>query len=398
MSKSISLNASDSRAHRQVPDKAPAWAAVMAVASMAFLAFVAGAAIMHFGVFPMDPLRRAFSGGAALYEGMTAYNDRTQTDFWADARTEKRGVTRYDPARAANGLTLYSSAHEQSAYLMDMQGKVVHRWHLNFSALWDDSAAVKQPRGDDFIHIEKAQVLPNGDLIALYTAIGDTPWGYGIAKLNAQSQVIWKYLGQAHHDFAVDDAGNVHVLTQQVEETDLPGFAHLPKPRIDDFLVTLSPDGTGAHIDPADGCVRRIALRPPPLFLLAGILHQRRLPARQLGRHPERPGARHAGQPRRPSADLVPGDQHGRRWSIRRAGRWCGRRAAPGCASTTRRCCRRHPAAVRQRGQRAGQAPRACSSSTPPPRASCGAMPAGTASRWRASRAPARPALPTATP
>jgi hypothetical protein len=241
MSKSVSRTVPASR--RQDPDKAPAWASALAVAGLAFLAFVAGAAIMHFGVFPMDPLRRAFSGGAAVYEGMTAYNDRTMTDFWADARTEERGVTRYDPARAENGLTLYSSAHEQSAYLMDMRGKVVHRWHLDFSALWDASAAVKHPRGDDFIHIEKAHVLPNGDLIALYTAIGDTPWGYGIAKLNAKSEVIWKYLGHVHHDFAVDDAGNVHLLDQKVVESDLPGFAHLPKPRIDDFLVTLSPDG-----------------------------------------------------------------------------------------------------------------------------------------------------------
>jgi hypothetical protein len=241
MPKSLSNAAPAS--HRQDRDTAPVWASILAVGGLAVLAFLAGAAIMHFGVFPMDPLRRAFSGGAAVYEGMTQYNDRTQTDFWADARTEQRGVTRYDPARAENGLTLYSSAHEQSAYLMDMQGKVVHRWHLDFSALWDDSAAVKRPRGDDFIHIEKAHVLPNGDLIALYTAIGDTPWGYGIAKLNAKSEVIWKYLGHAHHDFAVDDAGNVHLLDQKVVESDLPGFAHLPKPRIDDFLLTLSPDG-----------------------------------------------------------------------------------------------------------------------------------------------------------
>ncbi|NJO34800.1 MAG: hypothetical protein HC869_18465 [Rhodospirillales bacterium] len=239
MSKSLPYDTSRSaaHAHRQDPDKTPAWAIVLAVAGLAFLAFVSGAAIMHFGVFPMDPLRRAFSGGAAVYEGMTQYNDRTQTDFWADARTTQRGVTRYDPARAENGLTLYSSAHEQSAYLMDMQGKVVHRWHLNFSALWDDSAAVKQPRGDDFIHIEKAEVLPNGDLIALYTAIGDTPWGYGIARLNARSQVIWKYLGHAHHDFAVDDAGNVHVLSQQVVETDLPASPSC-QAAIDEFLVT----------------------------------------------------------------------------------------------------------------------------------------------------------------
>jgi hypothetical protein len=225
------------------PDKAPLWATIMAVASLLFLAFVAGAAIMHFGLFPMDPLRRAFSGGSALYEGMTGYNDRFTTDFWADARTDQRGVTRYDPARAQNGLTLYSSTHEQAAYLMDMQGKVVHRWQMNFSALWDESAAVKNPRSDEFIYIEKAQVLPNGDLIALYTAIGDTPWGYGIAKLNAKSEVIWKYLGHAHHDFEIDGAGNIHVLTQQVTETELDGFAHLPKPRIDDFIVTLSPEG-----------------------------------------------------------------------------------------------------------------------------------------------------------
>jgi hypothetical protein len=225
------------------PDKAPLWTAIMAIASLLFLAFVGGAAIMHFGVFPMDPLRRAFSGGAALYDGMTAYRDPYGTDFWADARTDKRGVTRYDPARAENGLTLYSSTHEQAAYLMDMRGNVVHRWQMNFSKLWDESAAVKNPRSDGFVYIEKARVLPNGDLIALYTAIGDTPWGYGIAKLNAKSEVIWKYLAHAHHDFEIDAAGNIHVLTQQVRETELPGFAHLPKPRIDDFIVTLSRDG-----------------------------------------------------------------------------------------------------------------------------------------------------------
>lgn len=224
-------------------DKSPLWVTIMAVASLLFLAFVAGAAIMHFGIFPKDPLRRAFAGGAALYEGMTGYEDRYMTDFWADARTEKRGVTIYDPTQAQNGLTLYSSTHEQAAYLMDMEGNVLHRWQMNFSDLWDETAAVKHPRPDAFIYIEKAHVLPNGDLIALYTAIGDTPWGYGIAKLNASSEVIWKYLAHAHHDFEIDEAGNIHVLTQQVTESELEGFAHLPRPRIDDYIVTLSPDG-----------------------------------------------------------------------------------------------------------------------------------------------------------
>lgn len=225
------------------PDKAPLWSTSLAIIGLLLLAFITGAAIMHFGIFPKDPLRRAFAGGAALYESATGYDDRYLTDFWADARTDRRGVTIHDPARAQQGLTLYSSTHEQAAYLIDMQGNVVHRWQMNFSALWDKSAAVEHPRSDEFVYIEKAQVLPNGDLIALYTAIGDTPWGYGIARLNARSEVVWKYLGHAHHDFEVDAAGNIHVLSQQVSETELAGFAHLPKPRIDDFIVTLSPDG-----------------------------------------------------------------------------------------------------------------------------------------------------------
>lgn len=225
------------------PDAMPPWAATLAVLGLLVLAFLAGAAVMQFGLFPQDPLRRAFSAAAALYDAATGYDDPTATDFWADARTDRRGVTRYDPARAQNGLTLYSSSHEQAAFLIDMQGNVLHRWQMRFSALWDESAAVRQPRPDAFVFLEKARVLPNGDLVALYTAIGDSPWGYGIARLNARSEVVWKHLGHAHHDFEIDDAGNVHVLTQQVSESDLPGFAHLPKPRIDDFLVTLSPDG-----------------------------------------------------------------------------------------------------------------------------------------------------------
>jgi hypothetical protein len=94
MIKSLSRTApASTRACRRDPDKAPAWANVLAIASLAFLAFVAGAAIMYFGVFPMDPLRRAFAGGAALYEGMTQYNDRIPIIFW---------VQRIDPERYFN--------------------------------------------------------------------------------------------------------------------------------------------------------------------------------------------------------------------------------------------------------------------------------------------------------
>src|SRR3546814_8334429 len=56
----------------------------------------------------------------------SAYNDPLETEFWQPARSDARGVVRYDPARAQNGLTLYTSGHDQGAFLIDMDGRVVH--------------------------------------------------------------------------------------------------------------------------------------------------------------------------------------------------------------------------------------------------------------------------------
>ena len=206
-------------------------------------------------------MRGAFQGGMALYDQMTAYNDPIETDFWKPARTTARGVMRHDASRAQRGLTLYTSGHAQQADLIDMSGSVVHRWSLPYSRLWEKGAAVGKPRPDPFIHIEKAHAFPNGDLLALYTAAGDTPWGYGLAKLDKDSNIIWKYLAHAHHDFAFDSAGNIFVLTHEISKADIPGFKHLKKPRIDDFIVKLSPDGrelkkmwlTGAFVQSSFG-------------------------------------------------------------------------------------------------------------------------------------------------
>ena len=216
---------------------------IAAVACIAFLAFIAGSYTMYRGIFPADTFRGAFQGGIALYDQLTLYNDPYDTDFWKAARTSVRGVLRHDTSKAREGLTLYTSAHTQSAFLIDMNGRTVHEWTLPYSKVWDKSGAVTNPRPDAFIHIEKAHAFPNGDLLALYTAIGDTPWGYGLVKMDKDSNVLWKYLAHAHHDFTFDHEGNIYVLTQEISKENLPGFPHLKKPRIDDFVVKLSSDG-----------------------------------------------------------------------------------------------------------------------------------------------------------
>ena len=64
-----------------------------------------------------------------------------------------------------------------------MTGEVLHEWQLPFSAIWDDTAQVGSPPRS-MIHYRNAYLYPNGDLLAIYEAVGDTPWGYGLAKMD----------------------------------------------------------------------------------------------------------------------------------------------------------------------------------------------------------------------
>ncbi len=216
---------------------------IVLVLAVAFLGFVAGSFVTFKGVFPAKPLTDAFRGGLALLDKETQYNAPFPQELWQPARTEAKGVTVYDPARAQNGLTLYSAGDGQKVRLISMTGEVLHEWYLPYSAVWDDSAAVRHPQPDSQIYVEKAHLLPNGNLIAIYVAVGDSPWGYGMVEMDQDSKVVWKYLQQTHHDFDVGPDGRIYALTHAIRTDVVPGQEHLAPPRIDDYAVVLSPDG-----------------------------------------------------------------------------------------------------------------------------------------------------------
>jgi outer membrane protein assembly factor BamB len=152
-------------------------------------------------------------------------------------------VTVHIPGTAQVSYTLYTSGHAQKAFLIDLEGRVVHEWGVPFDMVWDETAAVRQLRPPSQIYIDRAIPYPNGDLLALYAAVGDTPWGYGLVKMDKDSNVLWKYLGRAHHDAAVAPDGKVYVLTHEVGQDVIEPALHLKPPRIDDYVAVLSPEG-----------------------------------------------------------------------------------------------------------------------------------------------------------
>ncbi len=91
---------------------------------------------------------------------------------WSNRPT---GVTHYDPPHAYRGYTLFSANGGDDAYLVDMEGHFVHRWHSGQG-------------------INYGFLLPNGNL--LFRTNGSLPGLPGsdaIVELDWDGELVWEY-------------------------------------------------------------------------------------------------------------------------------------------------------------------------------------------------------------
>lgn len=207
--------------------------------ALTFLAFVGGAFVILARVFPYAYFNDAYKAAQALIEQRSVVDPYTQTDLWRDARTDERGVTIHESDAVYEGLTLYTSGDGAYANLIDMDGNVVHRWSLPYSEVWQESPRGAKPQSDDLMFWDKVRMLPNGDLIAIYDAANDSPWGYGMVKLDRDSKLLWSYHAHTHHDVDFTPDGRVIVLTNAFTDERVDTFPQLEDPWLDDYLVEL---------------------------------------------------------------------------------------------------------------------------------------------------------------
>ncbi|SCX81305.1 arylsulfotransferase family protein [Thiohalorhabdus denitrificans] len=213
------------------------------LSSLVFLAFVGGSLATVAEVFPAEYIRNAYRAANAFALKSTSQGSPYWSDLWMPTRTSKQGVVAHDPDRARQGLTLFTSGHGPKAYLLDMDGEVVHSWERPFSEVWDDTSTVADPVPDSHTYFRKARVFPDGDLLAIYIGVGDTPWGYGMVRLDRDARVIWKNLDRFHHDFAVAEDGRIFGLTHAFRREKLEEVDHIKPPFLEDSLAVLSPEG-----------------------------------------------------------------------------------------------------------------------------------------------------------
>ena len=129
----------------------------------------------------------------------------------------KSGVSVHDRDRVSTGLNLYAPNHLAQAFLMDMDGRILHQW--------------KNPKGREvWAHVEMNQ---KGELFAINK-------DYRLTKLDWNSNVLWRTNGRFHHDVRFATNGDVYALSRKDEIVLHYG---LPVPILNDYVVILAANG-----------------------------------------------------------------------------------------------------------------------------------------------------------
>lgn len=175
---------------------------------------------------------RIDSTGPSLTAEQRAEIERLQSIGYVagSRRAESSGVTLHVLEKTYEGLNLYVSGHAPEAILMDMSGKILHRWKRTFEEIWPDAKQRARQRSHWW---RKVFLFPNGDLLAIFE-------GIGIIKLDRDSNLLWAQLNRAHHDLEVTPGGEIYVLTRKAH---IVPWVDPDRPTLEDYVVVLDSSG-----------------------------------------------------------------------------------------------------------------------------------------------------------
>jgi hypothetical protein len=141
------------------------------------------------------------------------------------------GLERVHPDASTPGYTFMTSGHAPEAFLVDPAGRIVHRWHKSFAAVFGGERPAR--RDDEAEFWRRARLLANGHVIAIFD-------GLGMIEVDADSQLVWSRANGAHHDLDVAEDGRIFVLTRAAQL--LPEI-NPGTPILEDFIEILDAKG-----------------------------------------------------------------------------------------------------------------------------------------------------------
>jgi Arylsulfotransferase (ASST) len=208
------------------------------------LGYVLGASVMFLDLPSSGFLRRALVGGATWYYQKHGSDQKRARSI--DGTLPPLRMGKIDrPDRTWDGFTLCFYGSDCHAVLIDMRGEVVHEWHTPFSSIWPNPPHLRGPIDDAKVFFNDGRVFPNGDLLVVIegTDLKNATEGYGLARLDRDSNVLWKYPGNCHHDLDVGDDGTIYAIAHSTVDELPKELDYVPAPCLVDCVDILSPNG-----------------------------------------------------------------------------------------------------------------------------------------------------------
>ena len=176
--------------------------------------------------------------GAFLKSGHKVFREKDASIPCIDESCGKTGVSDYKKSKAYPGYNLFCSSTEKEAYLMDMNGKIVHKWSSplgDYHWVREKNQCYRKDEPAKFnlcgwAHVEMDE---HGNLFALLHS-------QMIIKLDWSSRLIWKAEGPYHHEIDLQPDGTLYTLDRVYEQV-----SHLPHAILvlGEGVVHLSQDG-----------------------------------------------------------------------------------------------------------------------------------------------------------
>lgn len=208
--------------------------------SAILLVFGFGVAVGKYRVFPHDQIHGATEAAADWWENWRHFARLESKWLEPTHRTER--ISWHDPERSYDGYTFVTGFLDGAAgaYLIDMEGTIVHRWPFSMNDMWAAAEVPAEQFGSVDLSIHGAVLFPDGDVVL---SVG----GGALSRVDRCGNFVYATAMNSHHSVDLLPDGSVLTLgrwTETEEREDRPRV--LPGPSgeyLDDTLAHVSADG-----------------------------------------------------------------------------------------------------------------------------------------------------------
>ena len=212
-------------------------AVAMFCVSLLLLAFAYGVAVGRFEIFPYAMISDAINSARSMRYGLTA-----EKSWLYMPTTYTRKLPTYRPEAAYPGLNLVTAVEADNrlaAYIMDMRGRTIHSWEVDWFKVWPDATHLPEkavPKERPGTHIHGAIVLEDGDIVYNYEHLG-------LVRLDLCGDVVWRLPYRTHHSVHQDDDGDLWVSAQINRDGEPTGYPNHDPGFVDPVILEVSVDG-----------------------------------------------------------------------------------------------------------------------------------------------------------